>query len=384
MASLPLCRTNMQTAVVVVGPAQTTTLNVDLRYLTPCLQLLPTQVTIHVPTETQAQVTLTLRNPSVVALDWQAQEAIFPVDFFGPGGSTGEGRAGLMRSGGPDPFGYTFIDSAESRGPTYSWIEVARPENRLPLYWGEYATITLPFTFTFYGVDYPPTTTLSISPHGHIFWKGYAWLWEECLPVGSPNLLLPFWDWLYESARGGIYAAVLGTAPYRVLVIEWYEMFLGWPISTVTLEVVLFEGSNDILFQYRDVTTDDPYRNAGADAAVGIQRDARAYLQYSCNEAVLTDSLSICFEPPGSVPGCGAVWEDVPWLQVVPSSGRLPGDGQAAVRLLVDTAGLSPGVYRAAVGFLSNDPRRPAVYVPVTIVVGLSRHIYLPLVSKGW
>jgi len=98
---------------------------------------------------------------------------------------------------------------------------------------------------------------------------------------------------------------------------------------------------------------------------------------------VLTDSLAICFEPPGSLPGCGAVWEDVPWLEVSPSSGGLAGDAQATVRLLLDTAGLSPGVYRAAVGFLSNDSRRPAVYVPVTMVVGLNWRVYLPLVSRG-
>ncbi len=372
-----------QTAVVTVGPAQTTTLNFDLRYLTPCLQLLPTRMVIHVPTETQTLVTLTLQNRSIVPLDWQVQEALFPVGFFGPQGNVGEERVGPGRSGGPDPFGYTFVDSAELRGPTYSWLEVARPENRLPLYWGEYATITLPFTFTFYGVAYPPTATLSISPYGYISLHAYSWLWEECLPAGSNNLLLTFWDWLYEGESGGIYSAVLGTPPHRALVIEWHEMSLGYPTDTVTLEAILFEGSNDILFQYRDVTTGDPWRNAGGDAAVGIQKDAGTYLQYSCNEAVLTDSLAICFEPPGSIPGCGAVWEDTPWLQVVPSSGQLPGDGRVTLQIHLDTAGLQPGVYRAAVGFLTNDPFRPAVYVPITLVVGLNQRAYLPLVLRG-
>jgi len=374
-----------QTAVVAVGPAQTTTLNFDLRYLTPCLQLAPVQVTVYVPTETQAQVTLTLRNHSVVPLDWQAQEAFFPAGFFGPRGNALGHRAGPMRSGGPDPFGYTFVDSTEERGPTFDWLEVARPENRLPFSWGGYATITLPFTFTFYGVTHPPTTTLNLNVNGYISLKDYAWLWEECLPMEASKLLLPFWDWLNTGEKGGIYAQVLGTAPHRVLVIEWHEMLLDWPTGTVTLEALLFEGTNDILFQYRDVTTGGPYPygNAGADAAVGIQKDAGVYLQYSCNEAVLTDSLAICFEPPGSLPGCGAVWEDVPWLEVSPSSGGLAGDAQATVRLLLDTAGLSPGVYRAAVGFLSNDSRRPAVYVPVTMVVGLNWRVYLPLVSRG-
>ncbi len=371
-----------QTAVVAVGPAQTTTLNVDLRYLTPCLQLLPDQVTLYVPTGTQTQATLTLTNPSIVALEWQTQEALFPVGFFGPQGNAGEGWAGPMRSGGPDPFGYTFIDSAEPQGPTYSWIEVAWPENRLPIHGEEYATMTLPFTFTFYGVTYPPTTTLNISRYGYISLGGYPWLREECLPIASPNLLLPFWDWLYSDESGGLYAAVLGTSPHRALVIEWHEMLLGWPPSTVTFEAILFEGSNDIFFQYRDVTTEDPYHHAGAEATVGIQKDTRTYLQYSCNEAVLTDSLAICFDPPGSVPGCGAVWEDVLWVQVEPTSGQLPVDGRETVRLLLDTSGLQPGVYRAAVGLLSNDPRRPVVYVPVTLIVGLDRHVYLPLVFE--
>jgi hypothetical protein len=171
-----------------------------------------------------------------------------------------------------------------------------------------------------------------------------------------------------------------------MFVVQWQDMLVNYytsPTDTVTLQAVLFEGTNDILFQYRDATSVFPYEDGGADAAVGIQGDpAGNYLQYSCDEPALADSLAICFEPPAGVPGCGVWWEDLSWLHLTPTSGYLPGDGLQTVELTLDTTDLPRGVYRAALGFYSDDPGRPYIYVPVNLVVGLDARIYLPLVTK--
>ncbi|HEU4347225.1 MAG TPA: malectin domain-containing carbohydrate-binding protein, partial [Actinoplanes sp.] len=60
---------------------------------------------------------------------------------------------------------------------------------------------------------------------------------------------------------------------------------------------------------------------------------------------------------------------DVPWLSVTPGSGTLAPGASQAVTVTVDTTGLQPGVYRARVVILSNDPRNPLLQVPVTLAV---------------
>jgi subtilisin family serine protease len=60
---------------------------------------------------------------------------------------------------------------------------------------------------------------------------------------------------------------------------------------------------------------------------------------------------------------------DVPWLSVSPMSGTVAPGASAELEVTVDTSGLEPGLHRARVLVGSNDPRTPAVQVPVTVLV---------------
>jgi hypothetical protein len=61
--------------------------------------------------------------------------------------------------------------------------------------------------------------------------------------------------------------------------------------------------------------------------------------------------------------------EDLPWLTVTPTTGTIaPGDS-ATLAVTVNAADLAPGLYRARVVIRSNDPRRAAIQVPVTVLV---------------
>jgi len=52
----------------------------------------------------------------------------------------------------------------------------------------------------------------------------------------------------------------------------------------VTFEVILYEGTNNIKFQYRDVIFNDPTLDYGNSATVGIRENDTNYLQYSYND----------------------------------------------------------------------------------------------------
>jgi subtilisin family serine protease len=62
-------------------------------------------------------------------------------------------------------------------------------------------------------------------------------------------------------------------------------------------------------------------------------------------------------------------FSDVPWLSVSPTEGTVAPDGLQELAITVNTAGLAPGVYRALVVVLTNDPDNSAMPVSVTLVI---------------
>lgn len=62
-------------------------------------------------------------------------------------------------------------------------------------------------------------------------------------------------------------------------------------------------------------------------------------------------------------------FSDVEWLSVDPTSAVVAPDGSVDLDVTVDTTGLVPGVHRAIVVVLTNDPTMSTVQVPVTLIV---------------
>ena len=59
--------------------------------------------------------------------------------------------------------------------------------------------------------------------------------------------------------------------------------------------------------------------------------------------------------------------DDVPWLKIAPTEGRLTTGAAQQITLTVDTRGLAPGSHGADVRLNSNDPLRPVVDHPLTL-----------------
>ena len=62
-------------------------------------------------------------------------------------------------------------------------------------------------------------------------------------------------------------------------------------------------------------------------------------------------------------------FSDVPWLTVDPTAASIAPDGSLDFTVTVDTTGLEPGVYRAIIVVLTNDPEHSLYQIPVTLVV---------------
>jgi PKD repeat protein len=194
--------------------------------------------------------------------------------------------------GGPDYFGYRYIDSNEPTGPVYNWIDITATGTS-PSWLNNSDDhfvdgIPIGFLFTFYGLNY---TQLSITNNGILGFNGGASQAHNA-PIGSSvidNFILPYWDDLvtWGTPPTGIFYETLGTAPDQMFVVEWLnnEHYHNSP-SGITFEVILFEGSNDIQFQYQDVTFDDGINDYGASATVGVEGPTGQGLQYSCNQSM--------------------------------------------------------------------------------------------------
>jgi uncharacterized repeat protein (TIGR01451 family) len=216
------------------------------------------------------------------------------------------------RSGGPDSFGYTYLDSNIPTGPDYDWVEISGTGTMiLPSSDDQWVGgINLGFFFNYYGTDY---SQLAIGNNGLLF-SGVGTSQYVNQPITQTpsihGLIAPFWDDIVTwGSAGAIYYQTLGTSPNRKFVVEWYDnQHYYSSTSGITFEAILYEGTNNILFQYKDVdfgsvygsTSQDlpPYNNGGS-ATVGIEDPTgNIGLQYSFNEQVITSGLAILFKFP--------------------------------------------------------------------------------------
>jgi hypothetical protein len=203
-------------------------------------------------------------------------------------------------AGGPDAYGFRWIDSDEAGGPAFNWIDITSTGTELVLTDDGEINIASPFPITFYGVT---STDLRVGNNGGILFNATAGdvsLSNYALPSRYYGLqsILPFIDDL-DVDSGGVYWEVQGTAPNRQLIVEWYNRVHYSISGGATFEVVFYEGREEVLFQYLDVDFGNASYNNGISATVGIQGDSVAaanwFLQYSHLTASLHDNLAIKF-----------------------------------------------------------------------------------------
>jgi|1185.fasta_scaffold34110_1 hypothetical protein len=210
---------------------------------------------------------------------------------------------------GPDAFGYTaaattfaFEDLTNPSVPSTGILEVT-----------DDATVSIPigFPFTYYGVTY---TTVTVSTNGILTFGG-ADASHTAININTNTTLadLPticvFWhDWTfaYTGTDEALYAT-LGTPGNRRLIVQWDFVVAALPspsVDTVTFQVKLFEGTNNIEFHYDDATvSDDVSVSNGKATTVGIrdthgQGATNRALQWSFNQAVIQDGAAIKYIAP--------------------------------------------------------------------------------------
>jgi hypothetical protein len=185
------------------------------------------------------------------------------------------------------------------------------------------AQITPGFPILFGGGSF---SNLFVSSNGNVNFTTFFFDWDNSFLTTPPasaigTLVAPFWDDLFSvpGTAQNVFWAVTGSAPNRELVLEWRDVrhfnCNADGTATVRFQVVFFEGSSDILFNYADTAFGGGCAalDTGSSATIGVQTGSDQATTYSLNSPSIVDGASLLWTLAGPLP-------PPPVLEVTPSS----------------------------------------------------------------
>ena len=331
----------------------------------PVIVVAPDSLAYTVDAGGQVYDTLTISNEGGSEL----QYSLFLPYFIGEGGEAPEqnktsyiafpeliskdqkdGRKGhpvLFGSGGPDGYGYTWVDN-ESGGPAYDWIEIEGLGEAIDVGNDESAEVAIGFEFPFYGKN---MNNVFVHANGFLSFTQslvFDFVNQQIPDTLEPNhLIAPLWADLQPADSGMVYYYFTG----EEFVVQ-YDNVPGWGIppllpapAPVTFQVILKPDGN-IIFQYKDVESS----TIAQSATVGVENELGTQgLQVVFNSQYVKDGMAITITPPiiGTV-----------------ASGEIK-----KVPIVIDASELNDGLYEGSVFVNSNDPVTSRVILPVSLTV---------------
>ena len=256
----------------------------------------------------------------------------------------------LKGTGGPDDFGYLWIDSDEPGGPTYDWVEIQGIGTPLNLGDDDDATVSLPWTFNFYGSN---KTSVRISSNGYLTFgtDGTDFTNDPIPNSDQPNdLIAPFWDDLNPSAGGQVY--YYNDTQNNRFIVEWKNVPHFYNDGSYTFEVILYP-DGDILYQYNSMVGDLQSSTIGVENSTGT-----VGLQVVYNASYVHNELATL------------ITTSYGWLDEEPEMGAVLPGSSADITVTFNTTDMTQGVYNATIYIVSNDPDEDTVQIPVTLNVG--------------
>ncbi|MFQ5869184.1 MAG: T9SS type A sorting domain-containing protein [Candidatus Zixiibacteriota bacterium] len=195
--------------------------------------------------------------------------------------STGPASAGM---GGPDDFGYVWIDSDEPGGPTYSWVDITNRGTQLYMSDDDNQPISMPFSFNFYGNSF--SGNLRVCSNGWVSFTSTSTRYSND-PIPDPdepnNLLAMFWDDLNPSTGGQIW--YFGNSDS--LIVSWIDVPHYYSTGANTFQVIL-TADDGIHFQFNSLS--DPLN----ECTIGIENsDASIGLQIAYDQGYVHNQLAV-------------------------------------------------------------------------------------------
>ena len=259
--------------------------------------------------------------------------------------------------GGPDDFGYEWIDSDEPNGPAYVWDDISSTGTEItnwtptssfdPKDEGISDPIPIGFDFKFYGTPY---NQIYVSSNGFLTFSSFSsnTYTNSQIPDASipNNIIAAFWDDLDGSSQGAVYYLQDGN--------KFIIQFNNWQhypsTGSVTFQVVLFS-TGKITIYYNSLTEVNSSTTGieNADGTVGLE------VAYNSNYIHNNLALQISAEPD--------------WLIVNNISGTIYNANSAVVEVTFQSGDYTFGSYTADIVISSNDPVTPQYVISVTMEI---------------
>lgn len=268
-----------------------------------------------------------------------------PLNVSKEDADTRSGMPVLLNSGGPDNFGYSWVDSDDSAGIVYEWIEISKIGTKLDLGGDDGIFIDLPFAFPFYENVY---SNVQVASNGFLTFNNELGKYGGFLnqeipdPLYPNNVIAPFWDDLDPHKGDGIYVH----SEANFFVVQYNKVNKFYSSTKATFQVILFS-NGDIKYQYKDV---EDY-SALKSVTTGIENsNGSDALQIVFNNSYIKDGLAVLIDAPFS-------------FDVVPA-------GQTAnIDVVIDATSLNDGIYEDTIYINSNAPTTLTERIPVTVSV---------------
>ncbi|MCP4634822.1 MAG: T9SS type A sorting domain-containing protein [candidate division Zixibacteria bacterium] len=250
--------------------------------------------------------------------------------------------------GGPDEYGYKWIDSDESGGPTYEWIDISDIGTPISLSDDQNSgPYSLPFYFKFYGTDF---NNFRVCSNGWLSFTSTATTYSNYTLPGTDcpeNLIAPFLDDLNPSQGGQVYYHVNSERA----VISWEGVPHYYNEGSYTFQIVLYNGGM-IRYNYQTMSGEL------ASSTIGIQNASQDDgLQVAYNTSYVHDNLSIKLSAG--------------WLEVDPMNGSIPAGSSTPITVTLDASALAVGDYAATIKVQAWDALHnlPETEIPIDLHV---------------
>jgi hypothetical protein len=148
--------------------------------------------------------------------------------------------------------------------------------------------IAMPFPFYFMGTNYPTGYYINVATAGYFSFNGSttntytypAYVQYQTSPSANfyTHVVAPYWSdiYTYGVTDAGVYYRTTGTAPNRVLTIEWRAQGVNYPGGNPgNFQAKLYEGTSNIEFHYGPNSIDRTVPTSGSPgygAFIGLKK----------------------------------------------------------------------------------------------------------------
>jgi len=265
----------------------------------------------------------------------------------------GMGNRNLRGAGGPDAFGYVWIDSDETGGPAYQWVDISATGTAITGFTDDNVLGPFPigFSFPFYENYY---TEVAVSSNGYLVFGNTASAYSnQNIPSSTtPNNILA---WFWNDLTGG------GNVRYQNMGDRWIIQFNNYPdlsgTGTITAQVHLFP-TGHIRIYYNTISSGFNITSS----TIGIENNAGTVAtNINYNAAYVHNGLAVAIDFP------------IPTFitAVNPAQGQVaPGEFvDVTATFTSDDINFPVGTYTAELELNTNDLANAVVMIPSTMVV---------------